>query len=70
MNWVAELRGNRHDRGPIYDDMIVICFGAGVVGPDLAAELVRAFLGAEFDGGDRYRKRLEKIEKLEGMRHG
>lgn len=57
-------------QGVEHDDMNVLCLGSEVVGAELAAELVRAFLGAEFDGGDRYRKRLEKIEKLEGMRHG
>jgi ribose 5-phosphate isomerase B len=36
-----------------------------VVGGELAAELVAAFLAAEFDGGERYRRRLEKIEAME-----
>ena len=31
----------------------------------LRAELVRAFLAAEFDGGERYVLRLEKIEEME-----
>jgi ribose 5-phosphate isomerase RpiB len=45
--------------------MNVLCLGSGVVGADLAADLVRAFLAARFDGGERYVKRLEKIERLE-----
>ena len=45
--------------------MNVLCIGSGVVGADMAAELVRAFLAAEFDGGERYRRRLEKIEAME-----
>jgi ribose 5-phosphate isomerase B len=57
-------------QGVEHDDMNVLCLGSEVVGAELAGELVRAFLAAEFDGGDRYRRRLEKIEKLEGMRHG
>jgi ribose 5-phosphate isomerase B len=52
-------------QGVEHDDMNVLCIGSGVVGPDMAAELVRAFLGAEFDGGERYRRRLEKIEAME-----
>ena len=52
-------------QGVEHDDMNVLCLGSGVVGPDLAAELIRAFLGAEFDGGERYRRRLEKIEAME-----
>jgi ribose 5-phosphate isomerase B len=52
-------------QGVEHDDMNVLCLGSGIVGPDLAAELIRAFLGAEFDGGERYRRRLEKIEAIE-----
>ncbi len=52
-------------QGVEHDDMNVLCIGSGVIGADMAAELVRAFLAAEFDGGERYRKRLEKIEAME-----
>jgi ribose 5-phosphate isomerase B len=52
-------------QGVEHDDMNVLCIGSGVAGGDLAAELIRAFLGAEFDGGERYRRRLEKIEAME-----
>ncbi|HET9323540.1 MAG TPA: RpiB/LacA/LacB family sugar-phosphate isomerase [Gaiellaceae bacterium] len=52
-------------QGVEHDDMNVLCIGSGVVGADLAGELVRAFLAAEFDGGERYRRRLEKIEAME-----
>jgi ribose 5-phosphate isomerase B len=58
-------------QGVEHDDMNVICLGSGVIGADLASELVRAFLAARFDGGDRYVRRLEKIEEMEGaLRHG
>jgi len=36
-----------------------------VLGPALAEELVRAFLGAEFSGAERHRRRLEKIQHFE-----
>src|SRR5215204_2483457 len=52
-------------QGVEHDDMNVLCIGSGVVGADMAGELVRAFLAAEFDGGERYRRRLEKIEAME-----
>jgi ribose 5-phosphate isomerase B len=52
-------------QGVEHDDMNVLCLGSGVVGTNLAAELVRAFLVAEFDGGERYVRRLEKIEEME-----
>src|SRR5215216_312724 len=52
-------------QGVQHDDMNVLCIGSGVVGADLTGELIAAFLGAEFDGGARYRRRLEKIEAME-----
>jgi ribose 5-phosphate isomerase B len=52
-------------QGVEHDDMNVLCIGSGVVGADLAAELMAAFLAAEFDGGERYVRRLEKIEAME-----
>jgi ribose 5-phosphate isomerase B len=52
-------------QGVEHDDMNVLCIGSDVVGPELAAELVRTFLGAKFDGGERYVHRLKKIEELE-----
>jgi len=52
-------------QGVEHDDMNVLCIGSGIVGGDLAAELIGAFLAAEFDGAERYRRRLEKIEAME-----
>ncbi len=55
-------------QGVEHDDMNVLCLGSEVVGAELAADLVAAFLRAEFDGGERYVKRLEKIEEMERAR--
>jgi ribose 5-phosphate isomerase B len=52
-------------QGVQHDDMNVLCIGSGIVGGDLAAELLAAFLAAEFDGGERYRRRLDKIAAME-----
>ena len=52
-------------QGVEHDDMNVLCLGSEVIGAELAAELVRVFLAAEFDGGERYVRRLEKIEEME-----
>ena len=52
-------------QGVEHDDMNVLCIGSEVVGAEVAGELVRAFLGASFDGGERYVRRLEKIEEME-----
>jgi len=47
------------------DAMNVIALGARVVGPALAAEVVAAFLRAEFSGAERHRRRLEKVNSFE-----
>jgi ribose 5-phosphate isomerase B len=57
-------------QGVEHDDMNVLCLGSEVVGGELAADLVAAFLAARFDGGERYVKRLEKIAAMEGAGHG
>jgi ribose 5-phosphate isomerase B len=58
-------------QGVEHDDMNVLCLGSEVIGPSLAADLVRAYLGARFDGGDRYVARLEKVAAMEKeMAHG
>jgi ribose 5-phosphate isomerase B len=58
-------------QGVEHDDMNVLCLGSEIIGPSLAAELVRAFLGARFDGGERYVERLEKVAAMEReMAHG
>jgi len=57
-------------QGVEHDNMNVLCLGSEVVGGELAADLVRAFLRAEFDGGERYRRRLEQVEQLEKEFHG
>jgi ribose 5-phosphate isomerase B len=57
-------------QGVEHDDMNVLCLGSEVVGAELAADLVRTFLAAEFGGGERYVLRLQKIEALERTNHG
>ena len=58
-------------QGVEHDDMNVLCLGSEVIGGELAVDLVRAFVGARFDGGERYVARLKKVEAMEkGMRDG
>ena len=58
-------------QGVEHDDMNVLCLGSEVVGAELTADLVRTFLQAEFDGGERYVKRLEKVARMEKeLAHG
>ena len=48
-----------------HDDVNVLCLGARVIGPALAADVIRAYLGAEFTGEERHARRLGKIEAIE-----
>ena len=52
-------------QGVEHDALNVLTLGARVVGEELAAELVAAFLKARFAGADRHRRRLAKVEALE-----
>jgi ribose 5-phosphate isomerase B len=55
-------------QGVEHDDMNVLCLGSEVIGPSLAIDLIRAFLSAEFNRGERYVRRLQKIELMERER--
>ena len=44
-----------------HNDANVLCIGARVVGTGLAAEILKAFLSATFEGG-RHERRVKKIE--------
>jgi ribose 5-phosphate isomerase B len=59
-----------HDRysahqGVEHDDMNVLCFGARIIGVELAREIVLAFVGATFNTGERYQRRLNKVLTIE-----
>jgi ribose 5-phosphate isomerase B len=47
------------------DDLNVLCIGARIAGPELAAESVRAFLAATFSQAERHRRRVAKITAIE-----
>ena len=53
-------------QGVEHDNMNVLCLGARVVGPELAKELVEAFLSAHFySDEERHVRRVNKIYMLE-----
>lgn len=43
----------------------MIAFGARIVGPELAKDIVKSFLDAEFEGGGRHQKRIDMISAIE-----
>ncbi|MEI6524701.1 MAG: ribose 5-phosphate isomerase B [Planctomycetota bacterium] len=52
-------------QGVEHDDMNVLCIGARVIGPELAFEIIKAFLGASYSPQPRHARRLDKIESIE-----
>jgi ribose 5-phosphate isomerase B len=52
-------------QGVEHDNMNVLCLGARVVGPELAKELVGAYLNAQFSNAERHVRRVNKIYKIE-----
>ena len=52
-------------QGVEHDAMNVLCLGSRIIGPQLAEDLVRAFVAAVFSGEARHNRRLEKVNALE-----
>jgi RpiB/LacA/LacB family sugar-phosphate isomerase len=48
-----------------HDDMNVLCLGARIVGREVAREIVRAFVSAQFTGEERHVRRLHKVKAIE-----
>ena len=48
-----------------HDNLNVLCLGALVIGPELAEEVIKQFLGAAFITGSSYEKRVQKILAFE-----
>ena len=52
-------------QGVEHDDMNVLCIGARVIGPEIAMEVVKSFLGARYTPQPRHAKRVDKILDLQ-----
>ena len=59
-------------QGVEHDDMNVLCIGTRIIGPELAKEIVAAFLNANYTGNEpgqeRHARRVEKIKIMEEKR--
>ena len=70
-NKIAGIRASIcHDsysahQGVEHDDMNVLCIGARVIGPELAFEIIAAFLRAKYEPQERHQRRLDKVLQLE-----
>jgi RpiB/LacA/LacB family sugar-phosphate isomerase len=52
-------------QGVEHDDMNVLVLGSRVIGGELAKDLVRAYLHANFSGEERHVRRLAKVKAIE-----
>lgn len=52
-------------QGVEHDDMNVLCLGSRIVGSEVARELVKAFIAAEYTGEERHQRRLDKVLDME-----
>jgi len=48
----------------LHNDANVLALGAGILGENLALEIVDTFLGTAFSGEDRHQRRIDLIEKM------
>lgn len=52
-------------QGVEHDNMNILVLGSRTIGPALAEDLVKTFLGATFSGDARHVRRLEKVKVLD-----
>jgi ribose 5-phosphate isomerase B len=48
-----------------HDDVNVLCMGAWIVGPIVAEDVIRNFLGASFSTDESFRRRVTKLHEME-----
>lgn len=57
-------------QGVEHDDMNVLVLGSRVLGIEVARELVKSFLNAQFSGEERHVRRLNKLAQIEARHSG
>ena len=50
----------------LHNDTNVMALGAGIVGQNLALEIVDVWVGTEFSGDERHQRRIDKMMAIEG----
>ncbi len=50
----------------LHNDTNMMALGAGIVGQNLALEIVDTWLGTEFSGDARHQRRIDKVMAVEG----
>ena len=49
-----------------HDNINVLCIGAWIIGPQVAADVIRAFLASEFLATEHFQRRVDKLSELDG----
>jgi ribose 5-phosphate isomerase B len=49
----------------VHDDVNVLCIGAWITGPQIALDIIRHFLSAQFSDEEHFRRRVAKLALLE-----
>ena len=49
-----------------HDNVQIIALGAQIIGPTVAEELIDIFLAAEFSTSEEFRRRVEKLGRMDG----
>ncbi|KFG91921.1 Sugar-phosphate isomerase, RpiB/LacA/LacB family [Sphingobium herbicidovorans NBRC 16415] len=49
----------------VHDDVNVLCIGAWITGPQIALDIIRHFLAAQFSDEEHFRRRVAKLAMLE-----
>lgn len=57
-------------QGVEHDNMNVLCLGARVVGDELARDIVKSYLEAEFFNRGNYLNRVNKVKQIESEQEG
>ena len=57
-------------QGVEHDNMNVLCLGARVVGDELAKDIVKSYLNAQFYNRGNYLKRVNKVKQIETEQEG
>lgn len=48
-----------------HDNINTLCIGAWIIGPQIAADVVRTFLASDFSTEEHFRRRVDKLAELE-----
>lgn len=49
----------------VHDNVNVLCIGAWIIGPQIAADVIRSFLAAEFSTDENFRRRVDKLDQMD-----